>query len=105
MDGTPVKSLDILPTVDKNILDALIPRRKLPAANPANGNILNGAATGSLNGNVTKRPASDMAEVGSPLAKRPRRQSTDKIGAGEINGKAVEPILVDDNGAILIDDD
>jgi len=111
MDGVSVKSLDIQPTIDDdNALDTLIPRRKLPAANPVNGSISNGAAPNTLNSSVAKRSASDMAaELSSPLAKRPRRQSNDKtrIGGvdGGIDGKAAEPILVDDNGAILIDDD
>lgn len=105
MEGAAIKSLDIQPTIDNDALDVLIPRRKLPAANPLNGNTSNGAATSGLNGSATKRSASDMIEPGSPLAKRPKTLSTnDTAMAVETNGKATEPILVDDNGAILIDD-
>ena len=105
MDGSSVKSLDIQPTEDKEALETLIPRRKVPVANPVNGSISNGAATGNLNGSVTKRLASEITELGSPLAKRPRRQSNDSIEMKGTNGKAAEPIVVGDNGAILIDDD
>ena len=105
MEGTAIKSLDIQLPVDSDALEALIPRRKLPAANPLNGNTSNDATTSGLNGSATKRSASDMIEPGSPLAKRPKVLSTDdSIMAVETNGKTAEPILVDDNGAILIDD-
>jgi len=96
MDGTPVKSLDIVATEDDDALDRLLPRQVKVVVEEVS------ATNGVANGNSkSKRPATEMTDIGSPLAKRPKiKPGTESSSTGE----ASKPVEVEDDGAILIDD-
>ncbi|KAG9246647.1 hypothetical protein BJ878DRAFT_269861 [Calycina marina] len=97
----PVTCLDIACKPLQAAVDVMIPRKPKPEPLPepqAIDNLSNGVAAMNRNGTAPKRRASEMMEPGSPLAKRPKMDA-------EANAKASEPIVIDDDGGILVLDD
>lgn len=109
MEEKPIKCLDITGPFEGDSLDVHIPRRRKSVEEPkkSNGVISNGTAVTTPAPNSEgkpKRPASEGANDGSPLTKRPKTVPNGTNGTTADNNV---PILVEDsaNGAILIDDD
>ena len=106
MDGPPVTSLDIINKGNNGSLEQLIPRKPTPVKTTTEP--VNGTSNGATNGlSGVKRSALDLGDLSPSL---PKRTKTQENGAAETNGdmiekEANEPILVEDSGAILIDDD
>ena len=115
LNGKPIKCLDITEPLAGDSLDALIPKRKKPGekSNDVSNGVISIGLASARNSDiksVNKRTASDGGLEGSPIVKRPKKVTTEANGTNgtsTTNGTTAvnDTIVLDDDNAIVIDDD